>query len=69
VRFESEFTTISMFRLISRKLMQSGLILVLVQDCVNCQDTVRFIMKKSINSAESDEEIDSVCQYLCNVLA
>jgi len=49
--------------------MQSGLILVLVQDCVNCQDTVRFIMKKSINSAESDEEIDSVCQYLCNVLA
>jgi hypothetical protein len=26
-------------------------------------------MKKSINLAESDEEIDSVCQYLFNVLA
>jgi len=34
-----------------------------------CQDAIRFIMKKSNNSVERDQELGVVCQYLCNVLA
>lgn len=33
------------------------------------QDVIRFILKKSNSSAETDEEIGGVCKYLCEVLA